>query len=274
MGNNIDRGLRYNEGKIRYDLIPTFANEQFAKVLTEGAKKYADNNWKLGMRWSKVLASLKRHIAAYESGEDYDKEDGILHTAHMICNTMFLTEYYKIYPQGDDRQHSYLTMPKIGLDIDDVICDFVPAFMNRYGLKEPHNWCWSYKTEDYFKQLTDNPEELKNFYLSLKPKTNPDTIPFEPHCYLTSRSVPIEITKQWIEENGFSCKPIYTVPFNTSKIDIAKESGIDVFVDDKFENFVELNNAGISCFLLDAPWNQRYDVGYKRIKTLNELKFI
>jgi hypothetical protein len=32
-------GLRYNQGKVRYDLIPTFANEQLAKVLTFGAEK-------------------------------------------------------------------------------------------------------------------------------------------------------------------------------------------------------------------------------------------
>jgi uncharacterized HAD superfamily protein len=108
----------------------------------------------------------------------------------------------------------------------------------------------------------------------LPTKINPDEIPFEPHCYLTSRSVRKEITEQWIEKNGFACKPVYTVPFNTSKVEIAKQSGIDIFVDDKFENFVELNNAGITCFLFDAPWNQRYDVGYKRIKSLKELKFI
>jgi uncharacterized HAD superfamily protein len=58
-----------------------------------------------------------------------------------------------------------------------------------------------------------------------------------------------------------------------SKIDVAKESGIDIFVDDRFENFVELNNAGICCYLFDSPHNRRYDVGHKRIKSLSELKF-
>lgn len=38
-----------------------------------------------------------------------------------------------------------------------------------------------------------------------------------------------------------------------------------------FENFVELNNAGICCFLFDALHNRKYQVGYKRIKSLNEL---
>jgi len=46
---------------------------------------------------------------------------------------------------------------------------------------------------------------------------------------------------------------------------------VEAYVDDRFENFVELNNAGICCFLFDAPHNTRYDVGYKRIKSLSEL---
>ena len=40
---------------------------------------------------------------------------------------------------------------------------------------------------------------------------------------------------------------------------------------DSFENFVELNNAGICCFLFDAPHNRRYYVGYKRITSLRKL---
>ena len=38
------RGLRYNEGKLRYDLIPAKANEEYAKVLTKGLEKYPPNN--------------------------------------------------------------------------------------------------------------------------------------------------------------------------------------------------------------------------------------
>ena len=70
---------------------------------------------------------------------------------------------------------------------------------------------------------------------------------------------------------GFPTAKVFTVGPNVSKVEVAKKCGIEIFVDDRFENFVELNNAGICCFLFDAPHNQRYDVGYKRIKELNEL---
>jgi hypothetical protein len=129
-----DKGLRFNEGKDRYDLIPQFAEKQYAKVLTAGSIKYSENNWKMGMRWSKVIASLKRHTAKIESGEDYDEETGILHSAHIMCNAAFLTEYYNIYPQGDDRQLKHATMPRIGLDIDDCLADFWGAYCDYFDV--------------------------------------------------------------------------------------------------------------------------------------------
>ena len=54
--------LRYDEGKIRHDLLPGHAINELAKVYTMGAKKYADHNWRKGMKWSRVIASLKRHL--------------------------------------------------------------------------------------------------------------------------------------------------------------------------------------------------------------------
>ena len=108
--------LRYNEGKTRYDLVPTFAHEQLAKTLTVGADKYGDQNWRKGMSWSSVIASLERHLAAIKRGEDYDLESGLLHSAHVMCNAAFLTEYYKIHPQGDDRVQNRLVYGLINMN--------------------------------------------------------------------------------------------------------------------------------------------------------------
>lgn len=265
----MDKGLRFNEGKTRHDLVPHFAQEQYALVLTKGSEKYADRNWELGMKWSSVIASLKRHTLAFERGEDYDKESGILHSAHIMCNAAFLTEYYKIYPQGDDRPHSYLKRAKIGLDIDEVLADWTGAWGKRFGYDIPQTWHFSYDNKEHFESFSD--KDLEEFYLNIPIKVNPSEIPFEPHCYITSRSVPIELTKKWIQKNGFPTAPVYSIGFGESKVEVAKSSGIDLFVDDRFDNFVELNNAGICTFLYDAPHNQRYEVGFKRIKSLKEL---
>lgn len=262
-------GLRFNQGKLRYDLLPPFAMEQYAKVMTRGAVKYPERNWEKGMSWSNVIASLKRHLAEIEKGNDYDEETGLLHSAHVAWNAMALTEYYKTYPQGDDRPHNYLKRPKIGLDIDEVLCDWVGAWTNKFGYPKPEAWNFSYDNFDHFKSFS--PEELSDFYLNIPRKISPNDIPFEPHCYITSRSVPIEITKGWLQKNGFPTVPVYSVGFGESKIDVAKKSGLDIFVDDRFENFVELNNAGICTYLLSTPHNQRYNVGYRRISSLKEL---
>lgn len=260
-------GLRFNEGKTRHDLVPVFAQEQYAQVLTKGAEKYAERNWELGMSWSKVLASLKRHTLAFENGEDYDKETGLLHTAHIMCNAAFLTEYYKTYPQGDDRPHNYLKKAKIGLDIDEVLADWVGHWTKHHSQDIPENWNFDRDIVSKFESLKDD----KEFWMSIPVKTQPKDIPFEPHCYITSRCIPKEWTEEWLDRNGFPTLPVYSIGLGVSKIEVAKNSGIDIFVDDRFENFVELNNAGICCFLFDAPHNRKYDVGFKRIKTLSEL---
>lgn len=266
----MDKGLRFNEGKTRHDLVPQFAQQQYAKVLTKGAEKYAERNWELGMRWSKVTASLKRHLEAFELGEDFDKETGLLHTAHIMCNAGFLTEYYKIYPQGDDRPHNYLRMAKIGLDIDEVICDFVGGCIDKFPEMIDRSVYWNdpHIALNWHSIVNDD-----DFWLNLKAKVKHEDLNFEPHCYITSRSIPTELTKKWLDLNGFPSVPIYTVGHNESKVEVAKNSGVEIFIDDRFENFVELNNAGICCFLFDAPHNQRYNVGYKRIKSLSELIF-
>jgi hypothetical protein len=139
--NRDGKGKRYNEGKNRVDLAPVFAQQEYCKVLTAGANKYGDSNWRHGMEWTTVIASLERHLLAVKKGEDYDPETGLLHSAHIMCNAAFLTEYYKIYPQGDNRLHDYLSRPKIGLNIDEVLSNFIEHYNNYYNIKSiPEIW--------------------------------------------------------------------------------------------------------------------------------------
>jgi len=262
-----EQGLRFNNGKTRYDLLPNYAIEQFAKVLTVGANKYEPWNWAKGMPWMDVIASLKRHLSAFERGEDMDKESGELHMAHVLCNAAFITEYYKIAPQFDNRQHSYLKPKKIGLDIDEVLADWILHWTKFHNQSIPENWKFDRNAKEKFDKLKDT----KDFWLSIPVRNKPSDIPFEPHCYITSRSINQSWTEEWLDKNGFSQAPVYSVGFGESKVEAALKSGIDIFVDDSYANFVELNNAGICTYLFDAPHNKRYDVGYKRIYSLKEL---
>lgn len=259
-------GLRANEGKPRYDLVHPDALGGMVDVLTVGAKKYAERNWELGMPWSKVLASLKRHLAKIESGEDYDEETGLLHADHLQCNAHFLSAYYSIYPQGDDRPHKYLNPNKIGLDIDEVLADFVGGMMKKYPEMEKRPIYWNDPhIAQYFPEVIDD----DSFWLSLEAKV--DELPFEPHCYITSRPCSTELTKRWLAIKGFPVAPVYTVGVDNSKIEVAESSGIDIFVDDSYRNFVELNRAGICTYLFTAPHNEKYEVGHKRLNNLKDL---
>src|ERR1700677_2479135 len=84
-------GLRLNNGKLRYDLLEPYAIQELVKVFTKGAEKYSDFNWlDGGMDYSKMLASLKRHIAAFELGEDIDQETQCLHMAQAAWNALAL----------------------------------------------------------------------------------------------------------------------------------------------------------------------------------------
>lgn len=97
------RGLRYNTGKRRFDLLPPDALASLADILTIGAKKYAERNWELGMPYSDALGSLERHLMAWKAGEDLDPESGQSHLAHIATNAIFLLTWELRGVGADDR---------------------------------------------------------------------------------------------------------------------------------------------------------------------------
>lgn len=98
-----EAGLRYDDGKTPYHLIPPELLEGVGQVLGFGAKKYAPRNWELGMDWSRVFASLMRHAWKFWRGEKVDEETGLPHTWHMATNVAFLMAYEARGVGKDDR---------------------------------------------------------------------------------------------------------------------------------------------------------------------------
>lgn len=109
----VNKGIKYDQDKIRTDLLSAVALEEVSKVLTFGAKKYGPNNWRYGMHWSRLIGATLRHIFAFMRREDLDEETGLSHIAHAMCCLMFLLEFQKRKSGCDDRWDEAHKMPKI-----------------------------------------------------------------------------------------------------------------------------------------------------------------
>lgn len=87
----------------RFDLFPFDALEEIARVYGHGARKYAENNWLKGYRWSLSFGALLRHVARAMLGEDRDPESGCLHLSHAAWHCLALITYTLRKLGTDDR---------------------------------------------------------------------------------------------------------------------------------------------------------------------------
>jgi hypothetical protein len=87
------KGMKHDQEKPRYDLLPPIAIDELAKVLTFGAEKYAPNSWQLVENGiERYRAALLRHTFAMQAGELYDTESGLSHAGHAMCCAGFIIE--------------------------------------------------------------------------------------------------------------------------------------------------------------------------------------
>lgn len=91
-------GTKYDQDKLQYSLIPSYALEQVAMNLTVGLKKYKErDNWKkVEGAEQRYLDALYRHLEAHRRGELYDVDSSVpdmYHLSAVIVNAMFLLEF-------------------------------------------------------------------------------------------------------------------------------------------------------------------------------------
>jgi hypothetical protein len=270
---------RFNSGKTRYDLIPPGILKILAQVYSNGALKYEDDNWKGGLSFRSVLDSAKRHVEAFRAGEDVDRESGLHTLAHAAWNYLTIVDYGQRHPEYDDREFWWLNPKKVGFDIDGVLCAFDEGFSARLaelgleGASERFATHWNSSYGDDGKGW-DSVMGDHDFWLNLAPMIHGPSFPFEPDCYITNRSFQgsTKVTKKWIERHGF---PAAKVISTKDKVQVIKDRGLDIFVDDRFENFQQINtHTTCVCYLLSRPYNEKFPVGSLRIYDLDELQDI
>lgn len=85
-------GLRRDEGKLRYDLLPPYPLRLLAEVYTKGAAIYEPRNWEKGIAFDNCIAALMRHLEKYRAGSRRDK-DGQHHLASVAFWCFAMMEY-------------------------------------------------------------------------------------------------------------------------------------------------------------------------------------
>lgn len=83
-------GVKHDQGKAPWHLLPWDAVRQVVLVLAFGARKYAERNWEAGIAHSRTYAATIRHLTAwFQDGETADPETGLHPLAHAACEVLF-----------------------------------------------------------------------------------------------------------------------------------------------------------------------------------------
>ena len=84
-------GVKLDQGKLSYTLLPFKALTEVVKVLEFGKLKYAKDNWqKVPNAKERYIDAAFRHLISYYEGETIDPESGLHHLAHATCCLLFV----------------------------------------------------------------------------------------------------------------------------------------------------------------------------------------
>jgi len=98
-----EAATKLDNGKPELAIVPEEMLALAARAFSYGAKKYARNNYKKGMSWTRLLDASLRHIYAFSHGEDTDPESGESHIAHALASLGMLAYHLKHHKDKDNR---------------------------------------------------------------------------------------------------------------------------------------------------------------------------
>lgn len=117
-------GRKDDAGKDRWSLLPVKAIKAVVRVLTYGAEKYDDENWRKvpdGRR--RYYDAALRHIVAWWDGEQNDPESNLPHLAHAACCIIFLMEFDRFNKDDSTKPSCLAELDKIATLQDDWDAD-------------------------------------------------------------------------------------------------------------------------------------------------------
>jgi len=88
-------GVKYDDDKLDYTLLPKSALDEVVKVLMYGAKKYPErDNWKkVSDARNRYNKAALRHEFSEVDGETFDPESKLFHLAHAVCSNLFALHF-------------------------------------------------------------------------------------------------------------------------------------------------------------------------------------
>lgn len=101
-----DGGVKYDQGKLRYDALPVEALEEVVWNYTMGLNKYEIDNWRKGMSFRRMYAAMSRHAKDWMRGEQRDPVDGQHHMAAVVFYALNIMQLEIERPECDDRYNS------------------------------------------------------------------------------------------------------------------------------------------------------------------------
>lgn len=108
---------KYDQGKLRWDLLPLNLIEKVVEIYTFGAEKYGPNTWQnLEDGYKRYKAAMFRHLMEFEKGNVIDDDSGKEHLAHMVWNAIALLHVSQI----EDKKQ---TIPQIGQNVRFEVID-------------------------------------------------------------------------------------------------------------------------------------------------------
>lgn len=132
---------------------------------------------------------------------------------------------------------------KIGLDIDDVLGDFIGQYCRYFD-------CDSHPERLRNEIITRNVQRIlrkdREFWINLPVLNMPD---FIPTLYCTKRVNPKLWTKIWLKENNFPNSPVYQLFCQSANKARMIKGRVDVFIDDSEFNVRQLLSAGVPALL-------------------------
>lgn len=281
---------RYNKGKLMYNLISHIGLAKLAEVYTKGCEKYTiynedgsikdfgADNWKSGLPFTQIMDSCKRHIQAWESGEDIDPDLKSSHLANAAWNLFTILHLSETKPEFDNRKLWYKQpLKSLWLDLDGVLVDFETHFLKTFSITSysPTDWNdYRFRDSNAWNKLKESEDFNYDFWMGCPALIKPEDISYPIAGYCTTRSLcDNSIIELWLEANEFPKAHLINTfgKIKKSEALLALNDPNIVMCDDSIENFIDCQSNGIVCYLMSRPHNIKYDVGHWRVNNMQEL---